>query len=78
LFELTNDVIRSTIDNTVAASAYYLHKKTGKDIADMLQELIHSNAYALLADKETGLYWEGYGVFVDTFLSERGNREKAR
>jgi len=73
LFKATDSIIAATIDNTTGYIANILHDREQKTIQDALQEFIHSHTYELLANKETGLYWESPAAVINLYLEEKGH-----
>ena len=60
------------MDITTAAAAHFLSQSQNIRIDAALRDILHSKTYKLLLDEETGLYWQGCGVFLDDYFKEKG------
>ena len=70
--ELTDALVQGAIDSITGFIVARASKEYGKPVAEMMEIFLASNTYALLADRETGFYWDSlpelYGMFIHECL----------
>jgi len=68
--ELTDELIQGAVNSITGFIVNYVSEKQGKPIDEVIERFIASETYALLNDKNTGLYWDSIPATIDMFLAE--------
>jgi len=68
--ELTDELIQATVNNITGYIVASVAKQQNRNIEEVFSEFIRSKTYALLQDKDTGLYWDSISETMDRYLAE--------
>jgi hypothetical protein len=68
MFVLNDETIESAIDNISGYIVATAAERLGRPIEEISTKFFLSETYALLADKETGYYWDSLGDTIDKFI----------
>jgi pantothenate kinase type III len=68
--ELTDELIQGAIDSITGYIVSVVAEQQNKSIEEVMEKFIASKTYALLANKDTGLYWDSIAETIDLFLAE--------
>jgi len=70
MFVLTDEAIDSGIDIISGYIVSIAAERTGRPAEKIFEEFYCSETFALLANKDTGYYWDNIGELIDKFLNE--------
>jgi hypothetical protein len=68
--ELTDDLIDGALDSITGFIIAKAAKEHHQSVAQMMETFLLSNTGQLLADKNTGLYWDNVFETYDMFVKE--------
>jgi hypothetical protein len=72
--ELTDALIEGAIDSITGFLVAKAAEELGKPLAEVMELFLLSHTYALLSDKETGLYWDSLTETYQMFMREINHR----
>jgi hypothetical protein len=70
--QLTDELIQGAIDSITGFIASRTAERLHRPVEEMLMQFLASKTYALLSDKNTGLYWDSLPEIMEMFLTELG------
>lgn len=76
MLQLTDDLINVTINIITGYIVYHVAKEQKRDLESVMGDFLRSDTYSLLADKETGLYWDSIDGTMEMFLDELNSRHQ--
>jgi hypothetical protein len=68
---LSDELIDGAMDSIAGYMVAQLAAIEGRPVADVMDEFMASRTYALLRDKQTGLYWDSIPATMDLYRAER-------
>jgi hypothetical protein len=68
--ELTDELIDGAIDSIAGFIVAQVSEQHSMPVAATMERFLSSDAYRLLADKETGFYWDNPREIYDMFIRE--------
>jgi hypothetical protein len=70
VLRLTDDLIQGTIDSITGFIVQTVAESRELPAEQVMEYFLTSKTYALLSDKETGLYWDSLPELVSRFETE--------
>jgi len=74
--QLTDELIRMTVNNITGYLVATIAKEENRDIETVMTEFLSSKTYSMLADKNTGLYWDSMAATEEMYMNERVHSDK--
>ncbi|MDR1294981.1 MAG: hypothetical protein LBK59_08500 [Bifidobacteriaceae bacterium] len=70
MFQLTDESVRAGVDVIAGFLVAQAAAESGRSVEDVTEAFYASDAYAQLADPQTGRYWDSLPELLDLFLTE--------